>query len=116
MDIIFAGSPASSAEILSELVNSPFNVSLVLTQGDKRSSRNKREEPSEVAKYAEIENLPCLKIDSFCDDALPVTCVKAAPDNAAKVELSAESSIVTSSVGEDPPPAAESRIKRMSPS
>ena len=55
-------------------------------------------------------------IDSFCDDALPVTCVKAAPDNAAKVELSAESSIVTSSVGEDPPPAAESRIKRISPS
>ncbi len=70
MDIIFAGSPASSAEILSELVNSPFNVSLVLTQGDKRSSRNKREEPSEVAKYAEIENLPCLKIDSFCDETI----------------------------------------------
>jgi len=70
MDIIFAGSPASSAEILSELVNSPFNVSLVLTQGDKRSSRNKREEPSEVAKYAEIANLPCLKIDSFCDQTI----------------------------------------------
>jgi len=70
MDIIFAGSPASSAEILSELVNSPFNVSLVLTQGDKRSSRNKQEEPSEVAKYAEIANLPCIKIDNFCDQTI----------------------------------------------
>ena len=70
MDIIFAGSPASSADILSELVNSPYNVSLVLTQGDKRSSRNKREEPSEVAKYAEIANLPCLKIDSFCGETI----------------------------------------------
>ena len=49
MDIIFAGSPSSSAQILSKLVDSPFNISLVLTQGDKRSSRNKGDEPSEVA-------------------------------------------------------------------
>jgi len=70
MDIIFAGSPSSSAEILSTLVDSPFNISLVLTQADKRSSRNKGEEPSEVAKLAESANLNCLKIDSFCDQTI----------------------------------------------
>lgn len=70
MDIIFAGSPSSSAEILSKLVKSSFNVSLVLTQDDKRSSRNKPEEPSEVAKFAESVSLPCIKIDSFCDETV----------------------------------------------
>ena len=70
MNIIFAGSPSSSAEILSTLVDSPFNISLVLTQADKRSSRNKAEEPTEVAKFAESANLPCLKIDSFCDQTI----------------------------------------------
>ena len=70
MDIIFAGSPSSSAQILSKLVDSPFNISLVLTQGDKRSSRNKGEEPSEVAKYAKSKNLPCFKIDSFCNQTI----------------------------------------------
>ena len=70
MDIIFAGSPSSSAEILSTLVDSPFNISLVLTQADKRSSRNKAKEPSEVAKFAESANLPCFKIDSFCDQTI----------------------------------------------
>ena len=70
MDIIFAGSPSSSAQILSKLVKSSFNVSLVLTQGDKRSARNKPEEPSEVAKFAESESLPCIKIDSFCDETV----------------------------------------------
>ena len=70
MDIIFAGSPSSSAEILSTLVDSPFNISLVLTQVDKRSSRNKAEEPSEVAKFAESASLPCIKIDTFCDQTI----------------------------------------------
>ena len=70
MDIIFAGSPSSSAEILSTLVDSPFNISLVLTQADKRSSRNKAKEPSEVAKYAESANLPCFKVDTFCDQTI----------------------------------------------
>ena len=70
MNIIFAGSPSSSAQILSKLVDSSYNISLVLTQGDKRSSRNKGEEPSEVAKYAKNENLTCFKIDSFCDQTI----------------------------------------------
>ncbi len=70
MDIIFAGSPSSSAEILSTLVDSPFNISLVLTQADKRSSRNKTKEPSEVARFAENANLPCKKIESFCDKTI----------------------------------------------
>ena len=70
MDIIFAGSPSSSAEILSTLVDSPFNISLVLTQADKRSSRNKAKEPSEVAKFAESANLPCFKVDTFCDQTI----------------------------------------------
>ena len=70
MDIIFDGSPSSSADILSTLVDSPFNISLVLTQADKRSSRNKAEEPSEVAKFAESANLPCYKIDSFCEQTI----------------------------------------------
>ena len=70
MDIIFAGSPSPSAEILSTLADSPFNISLVLTQGDKRSSRNQGVEPSEVAKFAESANLPCFKIHSFCDETI----------------------------------------------
>tara|TARA_B100000886_G_scaffold159848_1_gene108965 strand:- start:616 stop:1527 length:912 start_codon:yes stop_codon:yes gene_type:complete len=70
MDIIFAGSPSSSAEILSTLVDSPFNISLVLTQVDKRSSRNKTEEPSRVAQFAESANLPCFKIKTFCDQTI----------------------------------------------
>ena len=70
MDIIFAGSPSSSAKILSTLVDSPFNISLVLTQADKRSSRNKAKEPSEVAKFAKNAGLPCLKIDSFCNQTI----------------------------------------------
>ena len=70
MDIIFAGSPSSSAEILSSLVDSSFRISLVLTQADKRSSRNKAKEPSEVAKFAESANLPCIKIDIFCNQTI----------------------------------------------
>ena len=70
MDIIFVGSPSSSAEILSTLVDSPFNISLVLTQADKRSSRNKAKEPSEVAKFAESASLPCFKINTFCDQTV----------------------------------------------
>ena len=65
MDIIFAGSPSSSAEILSTLVDSPFNISLVLTQADKRSSRNKAKEPSEVAKFAEAQTYPALNLILF---------------------------------------------------
>ena len=70
MNIIFAGSPSSSAEILSTLADSPFNISLVLTQADKRSSRNKAKEPSKVAKFAESANLPCFKIHTFCDQTI----------------------------------------------
>lgn len=70
MDIIFAGSPLSSAQILSRLVESPHNISLVLTQTDKRSARNKENEPSEVAKFAKRAGLPCLKVDSFCDQTI----------------------------------------------
>ncbi len=74
MNIIFAGSPKFSAEILSQLDKSSFNVSLVLTQPDKRSARNKPAEPTEVAKFAESSNLPCLKVESFSDETIKVIC------------------------------------------
>ena len=67
MNIIFAGSPKSSAEILSQLDKSSLKVSLVLTQPDKRSARNKPAEPTEVAKFAEEFDLPCIKVESFTD-------------------------------------------------
>ena len=70
MRIIFAGSPSSSARILLKLIDSPFDVSLVLTQADKRSSRNSPDEPTDVAKIASKYNLPCLKIDRFSDQTI----------------------------------------------
>ena len=65
MDIIFAGSPSSSAEILSTLVDSPFNISLVLTQADKRSSRNKAKEPSELLNLLKAQTYRALKLILF---------------------------------------------------
>ena len=74
MNIIFAGSPKFSAEILSQLDKSSLKVSLVLTQPDKRSARNKPAEPTEVAKFAESTNLPCLKVESFSEETINTIC------------------------------------------
>ena len=67
MNILFAGSPSVSAEILEHLVqNKHLNVNTVLTQPDKRSKRGaeKRETPvSRVAKKHSIKTLKPKTID-----------------------------------------------------
>ena len=74
MNVIFAGSPKFSAQILSEINKSSLKVSLVLTQPDKRSVRNSPAEPTEVAKFAKKLNLPCLKVESFSNETIKVIC------------------------------------------
>ena len=52
MKVLFAGSPASSAEILNSLVKKGFEVVGAISQPDKRSNRGKGKEASPVSKVA----------------------------------------------------------------
>jgi len=52
MNVIFAGSPASSAKILRKLHSDGINIKLVISQPDKRSKRGSKGDLSEVSKAA----------------------------------------------------------------
>ena len=61
MNIIFAGSPAPSAKILKRLYLDGINISLVISQPDKRSKRGSSTDPSEVSIVAKELNLRTIK-------------------------------------------------------
>ena len=61
MNIIFAGSPAPSAKILKRLHLDGINISLVISQPDKRSKRGSSTDPSEVSIVAQELNLRTIK-------------------------------------------------------
>jgi methionyl-tRNA formyltransferase len=61
MNIIFAGSPAPSAKILKRLYLDGINISLVISQPDKRSKRGSSTDPSEVSIVAQELNLRTIK-------------------------------------------------------
>jgi methionyl-tRNA formyltransferase len=61
MNIIFAGSPAPSAKILKRLHLDGINISLVISQPDKRSKRGSSTDPSEVSIVAKELNLRTIK-------------------------------------------------------
>ena len=61
MNIIFAGSPAPSAKILKRLHLDGINISLVISQPDKRSKRGSNADPSEVSIVAQELNLKTIK-------------------------------------------------------
>ena len=61
MNIVFAGSPHISAEILEKLHFEGFNIPLVISQPDKRSKRGKQPELSEVSKKATELGLNLIK-------------------------------------------------------
>ena len=52
MNVIFAGTPASSAKILKKMHSDVINIKLVISQPDKRSKRGSKEESSDVSKEA----------------------------------------------------------------
>ena len=49
MNILFAGTPKSSANILQSLINDDFNIIGVLTQPDKKCKRGNKLLESEVS-------------------------------------------------------------------
>lgn len=61
MNIIFAGSPAPSAKILKRLHLDGINISLVISQPDKRSKRGSSTDPSKVSIVAQELNLRTIK-------------------------------------------------------
>ena len=61
MKVLFAGSPESSAMILSSLSREMVDIVGVISQPDKRSSRRKGKEPSAVSKEALKLGIPSYK-------------------------------------------------------
>ena len=62
MNILFAGSPSTSAEILEHLVqNKHLNVSTVLTQPNKRSKRGTEKHETPVSRVAKKHSIKTLK-------------------------------------------------------
>ena len=62
MNILFAGSPSTSAEILEHLVqNKHLNVSTVLTQPNKRSKRGTKKHETPVSRVAKKHSIKTLK-------------------------------------------------------
>ena len=62
MNILFAGSPSTSAEILEHLVqNKHLNVNTVLTQPDKRSKRGAEKHETPVSRVAKEHSIKTLK-------------------------------------------------------
>jgi methionyl-tRNA formyltransferase len=67
MRVLFAGSPESSAMILSSLSREMVDIVGVISQPDKRSSRRKGKEPSPVSKEALKLGIPSYKPIVFDD-------------------------------------------------
>tara|TARA_B100000965_G_scaffold350867_1_gene325031 strand:+ start:501 stop:1421 length:921 start_codon:yes stop_codon:yes gene_type:complete len=66
MNILFAGTPQSSANILQYLIsNEPFDVVGVLTQPDKRGQRGNKILESEVSALARKNSIPLYKPDDL---------------------------------------------------
>ena len=65
MKVLFAGSPESSAMILSSLSREMVDIVGVISQPDKRSSRRKGKEPSPVSKEALKLGIPSYKPTVF---------------------------------------------------
>ena len=61
MKVLFAGSPESSARILSSIIEQGLEVVGVISQPDKRSQRGKGKEPSPVSREALKLNIPTFK-------------------------------------------------------
>ena len=62
MNILFAGSPLTSAQILEHLVqNKHLNVSTVLTQPDKRSKRGSEKHETPVSRVAKKHLIKTIK-------------------------------------------------------
>ena len=61
MNVIFAGTPASSAKILKKMHSDGINIKLVISQPDKRSKRGSKEESSDVSKEANDLGLDLIK-------------------------------------------------------
>ena len=61
MNVIFAGTPASSAKILKKMHSDGINIKLVISQPDKRSKRGSKEESSDVSKEANELGLDLIK-------------------------------------------------------
>ena len=61
MNVIFAGSPASSAKILSKMHFDGIDIKLVISQPDKRSKRGSKQDLSDVSRTAEELGLKIVK-------------------------------------------------------
>lgn len=59
--IVFLGTPDISATLLEKMINYGFNISLVVTQCDKPTGRNKKIEESPVSKIAKKYNIDVIK-------------------------------------------------------
>ena len=61
MNVIFAGSPASSAKILRKMHFDGIDIKLVISQPDKRSKRGSKQDLSDVSRTAEELGLKIVK-------------------------------------------------------
>ena len=62
MNILFAGSPDSSAKVLDSLSNKTgLKIKAVITQPDKRGKRGNKLVESQVAEKAKLLNIPVFK-------------------------------------------------------
>lgn len=65
MRIIFAGTPANAADVLTEILNEDFEVVGVITRTDAPVGRKKVISPSPVAEIADANQIPVLKANSI---------------------------------------------------
>lgn len=64
-NIIFAGTPHISAQVLTNLLQAGIKFSAVLTQVDRQAGRGKKLQPSAVKLVALKHNIPIIQVESF---------------------------------------------------
>jgi methionyl-tRNA formyltransferase len=70
LNIVFAGTPKFAVPTLDLITNSDHNVSLVLTQPDRRAGRGMSMVESDVKKYAREKNLQILQPEKISDSVI----------------------------------------------
>lgn len=79
-NVVFAGSPAFAAEILSQLCDSPFAPTLVLTQPDRPRGRGRKVAPNAVKQLAQAKEIPTWQPQTLRDPVAAERLKEAAPD------------------------------------
>lgn len=80
MKLVFAGTPAFAARQLEAVIDSGFDIALVLTQPDRPKGRGQKLVPSSVKEVALRHNLPIEQPENLKGEAIRQTLTELKPD------------------------------------